>query len=406
MGQVILAGTSSNGKLLKSTDDGQTWSDLGQPGSTGQTSIYSLETLDNGVVLAGTHPNAKILRSTDGGTNWTDLGSPGGRNFLNSITDLGSGIVLATAVGNAGGANLLRSTDYGATWSDLGSQGAGYLFDVIDVGSGIALLCQGGSPIIKRSPDYGQTWTNVKTLTGAISARSLGYLGNGVALCGTNSNGAIWRSTDYGATWSNLGTQFAQSYMYGFCTVSNSIGLVGTAGSGLILRSTNSGASWSNLGTQYSQTAIYDIVLLASGTLLAGTTPGGRILRSVDDGLTWSDIGQQFSENTIYALTAVLVDGFTVSLQYKQAGGAFANVTGSLGDVGADMGTGSKTCYWDDPSQDRNNVEISDAQVQLTLVPDGENSETHTANITSVTQLTTGDGTGAQGDVKVEYEIT
>jgi len=97
---------------------------------------------------------------------------------------------------------------------------------------------------------------------------------------------------------------------------------------------------------------------------------------------------------------------FTVTLQYKQAGGAYANVTSALGDVGADVQTGSKVAYWDDPGQDRANVEISDAQMQLTLVPDANNEGTHSVNVTSAAQLSAGDGTGAQGDVKVEYKIT
>jgi len=105
------------------------------------------------------------------------------------------------------------------------------------------------------------------------------------------------------------------------------------------------------------------------------------------------------------ALAFMSVELFTVTLQYKQAGGAFVDVTSELGDTGASIGLGSKTCYWDDPGQDRANVEISDAQVQLTLVPDANNEGTHSVNVTSATQLSAGDGTGTQGDVKVEYEI-
>jgi len=101
-----------------------------------------------------------------------------------------------------------------------------------------------------------------------------------------------------------------------------------------------------------------------------------------------------------------IVDKFTATLQYKNAGGSFVDVTSALGDIGADVKVGTRVAYWDNPSQDRADVEISDARVQLTFVPDGGNSDTHSANVTSATQLSTGDGTGTIGDVKVEYEIT
>jgi len=102
----------------------------------------------------------------------------------------------------------------------------------------------------------------------------------------------------------------------------------------------------------------------------------------------------------------IAVDVFTVTLQYKNAGGSFVSVTSALGDVGANVEPGALIAYWGDPNQDRTDVEINDAQVQLTLVPDGENSEAYSANMTSVSQMTSGDGIGAQGDVKVGYEIT
>jgi len=104
--------------------------------------------------------------------------------------------------------------------------------------------------------------------------------------------------------------------------------------------------------------------------------------------------------------TGLVPNIYTVTMQYKQAGGVYADVTASLGEIGADIGLGTHVAYWDGPRQDRVDIEISDAQVQLTLVPDGGNQGTNSANVTSAAQLSAGDGTGAQGDIKVEYEIT
>lgn len=51
-------------------------------------------------------------------------------------------------------------------------------------------------------------------------------------------------------------------------------------------------------------------------------------------------------------------------------------------------------------------MEISDARVQLEAVSDADNKTTYTLSITSVAQLVSGDDTGVQGDVKIDYDIT
>lgn len=58
---IALAGTSPNGKILRSTNHGATWTDLGQQYS--QTDILALASLGGGIALAGTHSGGKILRS-------------------------------------------------------------------------------------------------------------------------------------------------------------------------------------------------------------------------------------------------------------------------------------------------------------------------------------------------------
>jgi len=54
------------------TDWGLNWTDLGA--QFGEGSILSLAYLGNGIVLAGTETGAKILRSTDYGLTWQDTG--------------------------------------------------------------------------------------------------------------------------------------------------------------------------------------------------------------------------------------------------------------------------------------------------------------------------------------------
>jgi hypothetical protein len=103
---ICLAGTSGGGKILRSTDYGATWSDLGQQFS--QTQIYSFAHLGNGICLAGTGTGGKVLRSTDYGATWTDLGTQFSQTEIYSLAYLGNGICLA---GTGGGGKILRSTN-------------------------------------------------------------------------------------------------------------------------------------------------------------------------------------------------------------------------------------------------------------------------------------------------------
>jgi len=97
---------------------------------------------------------------------------------------------------------------------------------------------------------------------------------------------------------------------------------------------------------------------------------------------------------------------FTISLLYENAGSSFVAVSSALGAVGSGIGEGSNTIYWDDPSQDRNNVEITDEVMRVSAEPDTGNSANFELAIDSAVQLTTGDGIGAQGDVKVVYTLS
>src|SRR6266571_988269 len=86
------------------------WTDLGPQGNN--VRVRSFVYLGNGVVVAS---GETMLRSTDYGMTWTNLGPMCG------VKSLGNGLVLAGTYPNG---LLLRSTDYGATWTNMGELGA------------------------------------------------------------------------------------------------------------------------------------------------------------------------------------------------------------------------------------------------------------------------------------------
>ena len=164
--EICLAGTAQHGHILRSTDLGLTWTDLGQQVGTVAEGgdINSLVYLGNGICLAGGKSWAewadmRILRSTDYGETWTDLGQIPGWT-ITALIYLGNGICLAGDSAFFG--KIYRSTDYGLTWTDLGQQ-AGELGipALVHIKDDICLAGTGDNAKILKSVDSGLTWEDL-----------------------------------------------------------------------------------------------------------------------------------------------------------------------------------------------------------------------------------------------------
>lgn len=235
----------SNGGIYKTTNRGETWTQLsgGYPSLTGSCIIgISYYSLDNNVMFAyGGTPGAGpsfstaplLLKSTNGGDTWTSIGGttfddPAGTSgisikkvysvpsssvlYLLSQRELGS----CTQDGNAKG-NLWRSLNSGTTWSIvLSGSDTGSFYDlcVIPVRTGTILLsytAQGvtGARFIKKSTDAGATWTtkDLGTIGGNntnVTRFSVSPNGSYILLGnnGTSNQNALFKSTNDGDTWS------------------------------------------------------------------------------------------------------------------------------------------------------------------------------------------------------------
>ncbi|MGB7586599.1 MAG: sialidase family protein, partial [Terriglobales bacterium] len=241
--QVIYAGTgesdirsdlSSGDGVYRSTDDGQTWSNVGLR-DTKQISQIVIDPRDASVVyvaaLGHTYtPNAErgVFKSTDGGANWSkilDLGPDIGASDL-AIASANPDILFATVwrahrppwstyAPIAGpGSGLYRSRDGGATWMRLTSSGlpegdwGRTAVAVSTDGKRVYALVdakKGGG--LYRSDDGGDTWTLANS-DRRITSRAW-YFGN-ITVDPENPdviympNVALYRSEDGGKTISVL----------------------------------------------------------------------------------------------------------------------------------------------------------------------------------------------------------
>jgi hypothetical protein len=208
--------------------------------ATGNTLYAGLGNISND--LGDSNPVAGVLKTTDGGNHWTQLG----QTILNGLTIQeiipttlispgGGQVVLAATRNNAG---LFRSADSGVTWTQISGTGG------LPTGATNSLVADSANPMrfyvalpaqfsngvvtrnggVFRSDDGGVTWTNVSTgiagINGAIEVKLAVHnsAGNNVVYAATldatfDAMGnvqttpfqGVSRSTNQGGTWALVG---------------------------------------------------------------------------------------------------------------------------------------------------------------------------------------------------------
>jgi photosystem II stability/assembly factor-like uncharacterized protein len=319
---ILVAAGGAN--LLKSTDGGNQWRVLYNPGG----SIYSLDGITfidsvNGFVVG----NGKILKTTNRGDDWFD---PNDGNFNQhyravSFTDNFNGLA-------AGHSFIARTTDGGYSWSQLQTNREHYgiylngSFAITAANDSVWLSNDGGITWTKNylagdlraikffdanrgyilneynsltnntgvyyTNDGGNTWS-YDTLPGNWAARSIyamdfldtarGYIADG--------RGTIVGTTNGGAEWNTL---LSLNNFDAFLSLSffNSNYGVAVGKRGLMMKTTNGGDNWTLL-TQGTTNYLYDIhivnekVAFAVGANSPADGTGGNILRTDDGGGTW-----------------------------------------------------------------------------------------------------------------------
>lgn len=123
----------------RSTDYGLTWTGVTVSVSNGTKVIY----LGNGVGVLGTQ-DQKVFRTTDYGETWTDLGITLPVGEVLSGDYFGNGVV----VFGGSGTDLSRSTDYGLTWETISSTILA-ADDLVYMGNGVGIIADGGSHIFR-----------------------------------------------------------------------------------------------------------------------------------------------------------------------------------------------------------------------------------------------------------------
>jgi xyloglucan-specific exo-beta-1,4-glucanase len=243
----------NNGAILRSSDQGGTWSitplpfKLGgnMPGR-GMGERLAVDPNNDNVLYFGAPSGKGLWKSTDSGVTWAQVASfPNAGNYVQDSTDTSGyladnqGVTWVSfdkATGISGSAtktifvgvadlqnSVYESTDGGATWARVAGQPTGFMAHkgVVDAANGLLYIATSnkGGPYDGSSGDVWKyalatgTWTQISPVKSSDTSNDyFGYSGlsldaqhpGTIMVTGYSSwwpDTYIWRSTDGGATW-------------------------------------------------------------------------------------------------------------------------------------------------------------------------------------------------------------
>lgn len=231
--------------------------------------------------------NGRVLRSTDGGNTWTGT-TISVADHLESIN------FTSTSVGYVSGpSGVYKSTDGGASFTSITPVGAFQLWGNYFVDDNYGIVVGGGcgdnTQRFWRTTDGGTTWT-VFTGNEPNSGMTHVLLYSTTGIGYASSSGKIWKTTDGGITWSifsttginlwqesidNIGGSFIVPYSGTTCSGG------GTAGG--MRFSTDAGASWNLWNT--GQPMFGTKLLTDQKAWAVGYR--GSVYYTTNGGLTW-----------------------------------------------------------------------------------------------------------------------
>jgi uncharacterized repeat protein (TIGR01451 family) len=330
---------TGNGSFYQSTDRGQTF--VSRPLTALGISQIRVEGA-NGLSILAVRGNV-LAQSQDGGASWSEA-PVDGTNFIQSITRLGSGTLVATTQGgvftssdgvawtrsltgtfyaaaadpanpagvivaNYGGGRLYRNTNNGdpASWTSFGTPPPlGTPSREIVTSGPSSELILANTQGVQVSLDGGTTWQDASSgLNASDSTRMASTVGaNARVYAYTDSAypvGLFSTSTDNG--WLRLNLNGAQalspSVEFGQATLAVKPGApltlyIGAFNAGMF-RTDDGGATWSGPGTGLnglSPNAIafdpVDSNIMYASVSQGSQTPAAALYRSTDGGATWS----------------------------------------------------------------------------------------------------------------------
>jgi hypothetical protein len=349
-GSIVLAG-SLHSEVWRSTDQGNTWTQMTASASWSGRNSHAIVALPDGsIVLMGGYDGSSYFNdvwcSVDQGATWTQVTASAEWTARSGHTSValpdGSIVLMGGYDGSSRLNDVWRSTDQGATWTQMTASAewtARSYHSSVVLPDGSIVLMGGYAPYsgkrdVWRSTDQGATWT-LMTASAEWTARnyhaSVALPDGSIVLTGgytTAGSNDVWRSTDQGATWTQITASAEWSRRYDHASVALPDGSIvlmggnGAIGNGDVWRSTDQGATWTQLSWWTARDYHTSVVLPGGSIVLIGghyfhydtRVIFNDVWRSTDQGTTWTQIAVKAEWTARYGHTSVVLPDGSIIL--------------------------------------------------------------------------------------------
>lgn len=261
------------GIMLKTTDGGDTWNPITQPGIAG-VERFSFPTLQVGYAAGWSD---QILKTTDGGQTWQNLNVVSNVFYYSSIEfkDANNGIIIAKM--SSGPQKTLYTSNGGVTWTEgTGNQA----FEDVTWAGGDTWYATGYEKICK-STNNGATWTTVYTQGALLLGADFLTPEFGIA---AGDYGQVLTTYNGGQTWEQdiiLDILFHKPFIWDYDTAY----VVGTPE--YIYKTTNAGQNWISDFNGNWQKALYAVTFTNNYTGFVCGGSNGIVLRKKPTGIMY-----------------------------------------------------------------------------------------------------------------------
>lgn len=279
---------NTNNLVWKSSDNGDSWVQLDMtiPGNR----LRTLEISPDGELYGATF-NKKIIRSIDDGETWTELYTAA--NDIGAFGFEGNNTVYA--VTNFAG--MYKSTDNGDNWTILPAlEGTNGAFDISTNSLGEVFIApyDGG---VYKSTDGGMNWVDITYDLVDPTIRTLLLNSEDVLFAGTS---AIGVNKYENTSWSPQNQGITAIYIERIITIEGDMYACTDYG---VFISEDGGQTWQQSISGMDDSEIAALAKAPNGDLYAG----GEWLYYSEDGINWNMISQGFPDNEILA-TDILIE--------------------------------------------------------------------------------------------------